>query len=84
MRTIGDQAQRLARPGTVGGTAIEPVEFGREHLDIGLRTLQTLVRTDWPLLLAGCVVMTVPILLVFLVAQRAFWPEDRVGGLGGR
>jgi ABC-type glycerol-3-phosphate transport system permease component len=36
------------------------------------------------LLLAGCVVMTVPIVLVFLAAQHVFWPEDRVGGLGGR
>lgn len=52
-------------------------------LPVGLRLLQQLIRTDWPILLAGCVVLTVPIVVVFLLAQRAFWPEDRAGGFGG-
>lgn len=88
----------LARPTTVTVGVLTFVLYWRDFitpllyirseslktLPIGLRTLQTLVRTDWPLLLAGCVVMTVPIVLVFALAQRAFWSEDRVGGLGGR
>ena len=53
-------------------------------LPVGLRLLQQLIRTDWPILLAGCVVLTVPIVVVFLLAQRAFWPTDRAGGFGGR
>jgi multiple sugar transport system permease protein len=98
LRTWATIALPLARPttATVGVLTfvlywrdfITPLLYLRSErlqtLPIGLRTLQTLVRTDWPLLLAGCVVLTVPIVLVFLLAQRAFWPEDRVGGFGGR
>lgn len=40
-------------------------------LAIGLRQLQQLDRTNWPLMLAGAVFMTIPVLLVFGLAQRA-------------
>jgi len=53
-------------------------------LPIGLRLLQQLIRTDWPILLAGSVVMTAPIVILFLLAQRYFWPTERGAGLGGR
>jgi multiple sugar transport system permease protein len=39
-------------------------------LPIGLRTLQLLNPTDFPLLLAGAVIATLPPVLVFLLAQR--------------
>ncbi len=53
-------------------------------LPVGLRLLQQLVRTDWPILLAGCVVITLPIIVIFLLAQRAFWADQRAGSFGGR
>jgi multiple sugar transport system permease protein len=84
----------LARPTTITVAVLTFVMYWRDFiapllylrseqfytLPVGLRLLQQLVRTDWPLLLAGSVVMTTPIILVFLLAQRFFWPEDRVGG----
>jgi multiple sugar transport system permease protein len=84
----------LARPTTITVAVLTFVLYWRDFiapllylrseelytLPVGLRLLQQLVRTDWPLLLAGSVVMTAPIVLVFLVAQRFFWPKDRVGG----
>ncbi len=39
---------------------------------LGLRLLQQLNPTDWPLLLAGAVLTTIPVVLVFAVGQRAF------------
>jgi multiple sugar transport system permease protein len=39
---------------------------------LGLRLLQQLNPTDWPLLMAGAVLTTVPAVLVFLAGQRAF------------
>lgn len=53
-------------------------------LPVGLRLLQQMDRTNWPLLMAGAVVMTLPVVLMFLLAQRYFWPEGRLGGLDGR
>ena len=53
-------------------------------VSIGLRLLPLLIRTDWPILLAGSVVMTAPIVILFLLAQRYFWPTERGAGLGGR
>jgi multiple sugar transport system permease protein len=41
-------------------------------LPLGIRFLQLLNPTDWQLLMAGCVIMTVPSVLVFLLAQRLF------------
>lgn len=84
----------LARPTTITVAVLTFVMYWRDFitpllylrseifytLPVGLRLLQQLLRTDWPLLLAGSVVMTAPIVVVFLLAQRFFWPEDRVGG----
>lgn len=56
----------------------------RYTLPLGLRLLQQLDRTEWPLLMAGATVLTAPVVMVFLLAQRYFWPEERLGGLGGR
>jgi ABC-type glycerol-3-phosphate transport system permease component len=31
--------------------------------------------TNWPLLMASAVMMTAPILIMFLFVQRYFWPQ---------
>jgi multiple sugar transport system permease protein len=46
-------------------------------LPLGLRSLATLDRTDLPVLLAGAVAATAPVVVVFLVAQRWFLHEFR-------
>ncbi len=39
---------------------------------LGLRLMQQLAPTDWPLLMAGATALAVPSVLVFLVGQRVF------------
>jgi multiple sugar transport system permease protein len=41
-------------------------------LPVGLQQLQQLDRTNWPLLLAGSVVMTLPVIVLFLLVQKQF------------
>ena len=55
----------------------------RFTLPLGMRFLQLLNPTDWSLLMAGCVVMTLPAVAVFLFAQRLFL-DDPLRGLRGR
>lgn len=47
-------------------------------LAIGLQQLQQLNRTNWPLLLAGSVVMTLPIIILFLLVQKHLLAEVQV------
>lgn len=47
-------------------------------LALGLNQLQAMDRTNFPLLLAAALVMTVPALLVFLLAQRALLGESAI------
>ena len=56
----------------------------RFTLPLGVRFLQLLNPTDWPLLMAGCVVMTLPAVGVFLFAQRLFLDDPLRGLRGGR
>lgn len=56
----------------------------RYTLPVGLGLLQQMDRTSWPLLMAGAVVITTPVVLLFLLVQRYFWPEGRGGGRSGR
>jgi multiple sugar transport system permease protein len=49
-------------------------------LPVGLRLLQQLDRTNWPLLMAGCVLMTVPTILMFAAVQRYFLRDGRFRG----
>lgn len=49
---------------------------------LGIRFLQLLNPTDWPLLMAACVLMTLPSVVVFLFAQRLFL-DDPLRGLRG-
>jgi multiple sugar transport system permease protein len=50
-------------------------------LAVGVQQLQQLDKTNWPLLMAACVLMTAPMVLIFLVAQRYFLPESRMSGV---
>jgi multiple sugar transport system permease protein len=51
---------------------------------LGLRSLEALDRTNYPVLLAGAVVATAPVVVAFVVAQRYFLHEDRGAGWLGR
>src|SRR5690625_2186336 len=53
-------------------------------LTVGLNTLQGQYNTAWTLLMAGSVIALVPILLVFIFAQRYFIAGVTMTGLGGR
>ncbi|HEX2773526.1 MAG TPA: carbohydrate ABC transporter permease [Micromonosporaceae bacterium] len=53
---------------------------------LGLQFLRLLNPTDWPLLMAGCVIATLPCVVVFLLAQRILLSDDPLSVLrsGGR
>ena len=53
-------------------------------LPVGLRQLQELDRTNWPLLLTGSVIMTLPAVLLFTIVQRFFLQENRLSGIYGQ
>jgi multiple sugar transport system permease protein len=53
-------------------------------LPLGLRLLQLLNPTDFPLLMAGAVIATVPPVVVFLLAQRLFLDDPLRSLRGGR
>jgi len=42
-------------------------------LSVGLQQLQQLDRTNWPFLLAGSVIMTLPVIILFILAQKQFF-----------
>jgi multiple sugar transport system substrate-binding protein len=45
----------------------------RSTLALGLRTLQQMDATNWPLLMAGAVVMMAPMLVLLFLTQHVFW-----------
>lgn len=53
-------------------------------LTVGLNTLKGQYNTDWNLLMAGSVLATMPILIVFLFGNRYFISGITAGGFGGR
>jgi multiple sugar transport system permease protein len=87
----------LAAPATVAVSVLTFVQYwsdflspllylkseSRYTLAVGLRVLQQLDATNWPLLLAGVVIMILPVLLLFLLVQRAFWVGERIAGVQG-
>jgi multiple sugar transport system permease protein len=91
-------AMPLVRPVTIAvallafiaswGNFLEPLVYLFDSdlytLPLGLRSLSVLDRTNHPLLLAGAVVATVPVVVAFAVAQRYFLHEDRGAGWLGR
>jgi multiple sugar transport system permease protein len=57
---------------------------GNFTLPIGLDVLRLLNPTDWPLLLAGGVVVALPVVAVLLVGQRFFLSDEGIDRLLGR
>jgi ABC-type glycerol-3-phosphate transport system permease component len=43
---------------------------------VGLRQLQQLDRSNWPLMMAGATVITAPAVAAFLIAQRFFLNDN--------
>jgi multiple sugar transport system permease protein len=48
-------------------------------LPVGLQILQQMDKTNWPLLMAGACFMTAPIIVLFFLVQRHFWPDAAKG-----
>ncbi|RYG48229.1 carbohydrate ABC transporter permease [bacterium] len=55
----------------------------RFTLPLGLQQLQQLDKTNWPLLMAASAVLILPAAIVFLLIQRFFLQESRLGGSSG-
>jgi multiple sugar transport system permease protein len=91
-------AMPLVRPVTVGigvlafltswSNFLDPLVYLYDRdlftLPLALRSLAQLDRTNAPLLLAGAVAATAPVIAIFLVAQRWFLHEHRGAGWLGR
>ena len=91
-------AMPLVRPVTAGlallafifswGNFLDPLIYLFDAdlftLPLGLRSLAQLDRTNYPLLLAGAVTATVPVVVAFAFAQRYFLHEHRGAGWLGR
>lgn len=67
---------------------IEPLIYiqtiEKQTLPFALQMLHQLDRDDWPLLMAGAVLISAPVVIVFLLAQRYFLQEFRGTGSTGR
>jgi multiple sugar transport system permease protein len=53
-------------------------------LPVGLQILKQLDATNWPLLMAGAVMMTVPVILLFILLQRFFLHDFSLANLFDR
>lgn len=56
----------------------------RYTLPVGLQSLQQMQPTAYPLLMAGAVLITVPVIIMFVFAQKHFLQENRGAGWLGR
>jgi len=52
-------------------------------LPVGLANFQNLYRTDWSLLMAGSVMMTIPMVIIFLICQKWFVSGIQLGAVKG-
>jgi multiple sugar transport system permease protein len=91
-------AMPLVRPVTVAvaalafvftwGNFLDPLIYlfdeRKYTLPLGIRSLARVDPQDFPLLLAGTVAATAPVIAAFLVLQRYFLQEHRAGGWLGR
>jgi multiple sugar transport system permease protein len=98
LRVWAGIAMPLARPTIVAvgmlafvaywGNFIDPLLYLRSPekmtLPYSLQILHQLDATNWPLLMAGAVLVTAPVALVFVVAQRSFLQQFREQGWLGR
>lgn len=85
----------LARPTTVGVTVLTFVLYWNDFvspvlylynprnytLPVGLQILNQLDSTNWPLLMAAAIVMTLPILILFAALQRLFLHQASLANL---
>lgn len=73
---------------TFWGNFIDPLLYLRTEQQLTappmLHALELLGPTNWPVFLAGALVVTVPVVLAFLVAQRFLWSDERGTGWLGR
>jgi len=86
-------AMPLARPATAAVSLLTFAQYWSDFMNpllylksddrytvaLGLRVLQQMDATNWPLLMAGAVVMMLPVLLLLLLVQRAFSPAAERG-----
>ncbi|HEX9987701.1 MAG TPA: carbohydrate ABC transporter permease [Chloroflexia bacterium] len=91
-------AMPLARPAIVAvgvlsfvfywSNFMEPLLYLNDQvnytLPLGLQALKQMQPTNFPLLMAGAVLITIPVLVMFVVAQRYFLQETRGAGWLGR
>ena len=87
LRIWAHVAMPLARPATAAVGLLTFVQYWSDFMNpllylksderytlaLGLRVLQQMDATNWPLLMAGAVVMMLPVLLVLFLGQRALW-----------
>jgi multiple sugar transport system permease protein len=50
----------------------------------GLRALYALDRTNWPIIMTGAILVMAPVIIVFILAQRAFLQDARGRGVLGQ
>ena len=91
-------AMPLARPAIVAVAVLSFVFYWSNFLDpllylnnqqnytlpVGLQSLQQMQPTAFPLLMAGAVFITVPVIIMFILAQRYFFQDTRGAGWLGR
>lgn len=67
---------------------IDPLLYLRSEEDLTapamLRHLELLGPTNWPVFVAGALVVTLPVVIAFLAAQRFLWSRERGAGWLGR
>lgn len=98
LRVWWQVAMPLARPTSVAvgmlafvfywGNFVDPLLYLRSPekmtLPYALQTLHQLDGTNWPLLMAAAAMVTAPVVIVFLLAQRSFLQQFRGQGWLGR
>jgi multiple sugar transport system permease protein len=97
-RIWAEIAVPLARPAVVSVAVLSFVHYWNSFVEpllymrttdkmtasLGLRMLYSLDRTNWPIIMTGAILVMVPVLMVFVVAQRAFLQDARGQSLLGR
>jgi multiple sugar transport system permease protein len=97
-RLWGQIGMPLARPVIVSVAVLSSVHYWNSFIEPllyirtmdkmvasqGLRMLYQLEPTNWPLIMTGAVLMIAPILLLFVLMQRAFLQDSRGQSLLGR
>ncbi len=88
----------LARPAVVSVAVLSFVHYWNSFVEpllylrdvdkmtaaLGLRVLYQLDRTNWPLMMAGALIVTAPVIVVFVAAQRVYFQDERGYGVLGR